>query len=188
MSLASLPNLICVMRMLLAIPIVWALLEGYYGWTLGLFVVAAVSDALDGFLAKQFGWTSELGKVLDPVADKLLLVSVIITLTLVGMVPLWLTIVVVARDVVIGAGAGVYKWLFGPVEGQPTVASKVNTFFQLTYVIGVVASAAAPIVPQAWVMLLGATVLVTTVVSGVDYTATYVRKAVAVSRARRMAA
>ena len=188
MSLASLPNLICVMRMLLAIPVVWALLEGYYGWTLGLFVVAAVSDALDGFLAKQFGWTSELGKVLDPVADKLLLVSVIITLTLVGMVPLWLTIVVVARDVLIGAGAGVYKWLFGPVEGQPTVASKVNTFFQLTYVICVVASAAALIVPQAWVTLLGATVLVTTVVSGVDYTATYVRKAVAVSQARRMAA
>ena len=188
MSLASLPNLLCVMRMLLAIPVVWALLEGYYGWTLGLFVAAAVSDGLDGFLAKQYDWTSELGKVLDPVADKVLLVSVIITLTLVGMVPLWLTIVVVARDVVIGAGAGVYKWLFGPVEGQPTTASKVNTFFQLTYVICVVASAAAPIVPQAWVTLLGATVLVTTVVSGVDYTATYVRKAVAVSQARRTAA
>lgn len=188
MSRASIPNLLCVMRILLAIPIVWALVNGYYDWTLGLFVIAAVSDGLDGFLAKQYGWTSELGKVLDPVADKLLLVSVIITLTLVGMVPLWLTVVVVARDVLIGAGAGVYKWLFGPVEGQPTAASKVNTFFQLTYVIVVVAGAAAPIVPRAWVMLLGATVLVTTVVSGVDYTATYIKKAVAVSQARRAAA
>ena len=188
MNLASLPNLLCVMRMLLAVPIVWALVNGYYGWTLGLFVVAAVSDGLDGFLAKQFNWTSELGKVLDPVADKLLLVSVIITLTLVGMVPLWLTVVVVARDVVIGAGAGVYKWLFGPVEGQPTIASKVNTFFQLTYVICVVAAAAAPVVPQVWITLLGATVLVTTVASGVDYTAMYIRKAIAVTRARRAAA
>ena len=148
MSLASLPNLLCVMRILLAIPIVWALVNGFYGWTLLLFVIAAVSDGLDGFLAKHYGWTSEVGKVLDPVADKLLLVSVIITLTLVGRVPLWLTVVVVSRDVIIGAGAGVYKWLFGPVEGQPTAASKVNTFFQLSYVILVVASAAAPLVPQ----------------------------------------
>lgn len=188
MSLAGLPNLLCVMRMLLAVPVVWALVNGYYGWTLGLFVVAAVSDGLDGFLAKHYGWTSELGKLLDPVADKLLLVSVIITLTLVGMVPLWLAVVVVARDLVIGIGAGVYKWLFGPVDGQPTAASKVNTFFQLTYVILVVASAAAPIVPLTWVTALGATVFVTTVVSGVDYTATYIKKAVVVSQARRTAA
>jgi cardiolipin synthase len=188
MSLAGLPNLLCVMRMLLAIPVVWALVNGNYGWTLGLFVIAAVSDGLDGFLAKHYGWTSELGKLLDPVADKLLLVSVIITLTLVGMVPLWLAIVVVARDLVIGIGAGVYKWLFGPVEGQPTTASKVNTFFQLAYVILVVASAAAPVVPLPWVTALGATVFVTTVVSGVDYTATYIKKAIVVSRARRAAA
>lgn len=188
MRLSSLPNLLCVMRMLLVVPIVWALVNGHYGWTLGLFVIAAVSDGLDGFLAKHYGWTSELGKVLDPVADKLLLVSVIITLTLVGMVPLWLTVVVVARDVVIGAGAAVYKWLFGPVEGQPTAASKVNTFFQLSYVILVVAGAAFPLVPQAWVTLFGATVLVTTFVSGVDYIGIYIRKAVVVSRARRQAA
>lgn len=187
MSLAGLPNLLCVMRMLLAIPVIWALVHEYYGWTLGLFVVAAVSDGLDGYLAKRFAWTSELGKVLDPVADKLLLVSVFITLTMVGMVPLWLAAVAIARDLIIGIGAAVYKWLFGPVDGHPTPASKVNTFVQLTYVICVVASAAVPMVPQVWVTALGAVVFVTTVVSGVDYVATYVGKAVVVSRARRAA-
>lgn len=185
MNLAGLPNLLCVMRILLAIPVIWTLVHGLYGWTLGLFVVAAVSDGLDGFLAKRYDWTSELGKVLDPVADKLLLVSVFITLAVVGMVPPWLAAIAVARDVVIGVGAGVYKWRFGPVDGRPTAASKVNTFFQLTYVICVVASAALPLVPPALVTALGATVFVTTVISGADYVATYTRKAVAVSRLRR---
>ena len=152
-----------------------------------LFVIAAISDGLDGYLAKSFGWTSEAGKVLDPVADKLLLVSVFITLTLLGLVPVWLAATVVARDLVIGIGAAVYKWLFGPIDGQPSRASKVNTVMQICYVICVVASAATPAVPDAWVLALGAATFVTTFVSGADYTMIYIRKAVAVSRERRLA-
>ena len=82
MNLATIPNLICLLRIALAVPIVWLLAEGRYEATLVLFAIAAVSDALDGYLAKTFGWATELGKVLDPVADKLLLVSVFITLDL----------------------------------------------------------------------------------------------------------
>jgi cardiolipin synthase len=188
MKLATLPNLICLLRIALTVPIVILLAEGRYGETLVLFAVAAVSDMLDGYLAKTFGWTSEVGKWLDPLADKILLVSVFITLAAIGLVPVWLAAVAVARDVVIGAGAGVYRWLFGPVEGRPTVPSKINTLVQLLYVIAVVWQAAFRSLPEWTVLGLGALVLVTTVVSGVDYVSTYVRKAAAVSRARRGAA
>ncbi len=81
---------------------------------------------------------AKLGKVLDPLADKLLLVSVFITLAVIGLVPVWLATIAVLRDVVIGAGAVVYKWLFGPLEGRPTVPSKLNTLVQLVFVIAVV--------------------------------------------------
>jgi cardiolipin synthase (CMP-forming) len=188
MSLSSLPNLLCVLRMLLAVPVVWTLVEGHYGWTLGLFFVAAVTDGLDGYLAKRFDWTSELGKVLDPLADKLLLVSTFITLTVIGLVPLWLTATVVARDLVISGGAGVYRVLFGPLDGRPTQPSKVNTLLQLAYVLGVVANAAWPaVLPDAVILALGAAAFVLTVVSGIDYVLIYARKARHVARARRLA-
>lgn len=187
MSLALLPNLLCVLRMLLAVPVVWALFGEQYLLTLGLLFVAAASDGLDGWIAKRFGWETELGRLLDPVADKLLLVSVFVAMTLLGLVPLWLAATVVARDVVIGVGAAVFRRHFGPLHGRPTWPSKVNTVFQLAYGLAVVAAAAA-LVPAPVVMALGATVFVTTVVSGVDYVVTYSRKAAAVARARRATA
>ena len=188
MSLATVPNLICVMRMLLAVPIVWLLGKGQYEPTLVLFAIAAVSDVLDGYLAKTFGWGSEVGKLLDPLADKLLLVSVFITLAWVGLVPAWLAAVAVARDVIISVGAAVYRWLFGPLEVRPTLVSKFNTLVQLLFVIAVVWRAAWPSFPASALTGLGALVLVTTVVSGADYVATYARRAIAVSRERRAAA
>jgi cardiolipin synthase len=188
MKLATVPNLICLLRIALTMPIVVLLAEGRYGQTLALFAVAAASDILDGYLAKTFGWTSELGKFLDPLADKLLLVSVFITLAVIGLVPVWLATIAVLRDVVIGAGAAVYKWLFGPLEGRPTVPSKLNTLVQLLFVIAVVWQAAFRNLADGFILGLGALVLVTTVVSGVDYVLTYIRKAIAVSRARRGAA
>ena len=185
MKLATIPNLICLLRIALTVPIIVLLAEGRYGQTLVLFAVAAASDLLDGYLAKTFGWTSELGKVLDPLADKLLLVSVFITLACIGLVPVWLAAIAVLRDVVIGVGAGVYKWLFGPIEGRPTMPSKLNTLVQLLFVIAVVWRAAFEDLPGWVIQGLGALVLVTTVVSGVDYVLTYTRKAIAVSRGRR---
>jgi cardiolipin synthase len=185
MKLVTIPNLICLLRIALTVPIVILLAEGRYRETLVLFAVAAISDMLDGYLAKTFGWTSEVGKFLDPFADKLLLVSVFITLAVIGLVPVWLAAIAVLRDVIIGAGAGVYKLLFGPVEGRPTVPSKLNTLVQLLFVIAVVWQASFRNLPDAMIEGLGALVFVTTVVSGIDYVQTYVRKAIAVSRTRR---
>ena len=185
MSLRQLPNLICIARILLVVPTALSLYYGDYRLTLLLFAVAAFSDALDGFLAKRFGWQTELGKVLDPLADKLLLVTVFIMLTVVGITPLWLTVLVVTRDVVIGAGAWLYTLLFGPLNGRPTAISKINTLVQLLYVLGAIAQQAFGWPPPPTVLVLGALVLITTSISGIDYVATYTRRARTVARTRR---
>lgn len=183
MSLAWLPNALCIARMLLVVPTTLALLAGRYELTLLLFGVAAISDGLDGWLAKTFGWTSRLGKILDPSADKLLLVTVFVTLTWIGLVPAWLTATVVLRDVAIVGGAIAYRLLIGYVEGHPTPVSKLNTLVQILFVLVAVAAAAWRTVPAALVATLGAAAFVTTVVSGLDYVVTYARDAWRTGRA-----
>lgn len=185
MSLRQLPNVICVARIALVVPIAQTLVSGDFITTLWLFAVAAASDGLDGFLAKRFGWATELGKFLDPLADKLLLVTVFITLAAVGHTPLWLAVIVVTRDVVIGAGAAVYARLFGPLRGQPTAVSKFNTGVQILYVLALVASLGMGWPPDPVVTALGAAVFATTMVSGIDYVITYSQRAAAVARGRR---
>jgi len=184
MSLRFLPNLLCILRILLIYPVAQGLLQGRFPAVLGLFAFAAFTDALDGFLAKRYDWTSELGKVLDPLADKLLLVSVFFCLAAVGLAPWWLAALVLLRDLVILFGALTFKWLFGPVHGAPTAISKVNTLVQIGFCLAAVAYAGFGLPGSAVVTALGALVLVTTAVSGIDYTLIYVRRAAAVSRAR----
>jgi cardiolipin synthase (CMP-forming) len=179
------PNALSILRMLLVVPVAWLLVSDHYRLTLGVFAFAAATDGLDGFLAKRCGWTSELGKILDPLADKILLVGVFITLAVLGVVPWWLATAVVARDVTITAGAIIYNWLYGELRGRPTAISKLNTLCQILYLLLVVSSRAADIAPQIAITVLGALVFVTTVVSGLDYVITYTRKAVEASRRRR---
>jgi len=184
-SLRQLPNVICIARIGLVVPIAHTLLVGDFVITLWLFALAAFSDGLDGFLAKRFGWITELGKLLDPLADKLLLVTVFITLAIAGHTPVWLTAIVVARDVVIVVGAAIYSWLFGPPHGSATIVSKINTGVQILYVLAAVASLGPGWPPAAVVVMLGAAVFVTTLVSGIDYVVTYSQRAAGVARARR---
>ncbi len=114
-----LPNLICVVRLLLVWPIVRALHAGADLAALVVFIAAAVSDGLDGYLAKR-RLDSELGKFLDPLADKLLLVAVFIECAWLGLVPWWLTAAVVARDVMIGLGALIFwLWFDRCADGRP---------------------------------------------------------------------
>ena len=177
MSLRWLPNAICVARMVLVAPIVIALLELEYGLVLALIVIAGGSDALDGYLAKTFGWRSRLGSLLDPAADKLLLTSVFLSLTYLGLVPLALTSIVVARDLVILVGAAAYQFLFGRLEGQPTVISKLNTACQLSFVLFTIMQAGFAWPPRMVLVLLGAFVVATSVVSGLNYVTTWSKRA-----------
>lgn len=172
-----LPNLICVLRLALIWPVLATLHAGHYLGALALFVAAAVSDGLDGYLAKRFRWTSELGKFLDPLADKLLLVAVFIECAWLELVPWWLTAAVVARDVLIGLGALTFRLWFGPLHGRPTLLSKVNTGAQLLYVMLVLLSAAEQLPPHEVLDAAALVTFATTVISGLHYVATFSRRA-----------
>lgn len=185
MNLRSLPNLISGMRILLVLPTVWALLHEQYGTALFLFFVAGVSDALDGYLAKRFDWTSRLGSILDPLADKSLLVSCYLVLGWQGWLPLWLVLAVLVRDLVIVLGAAAYHLLVGSVEMAPSLVSKVNTVLQIVLVLMVIAALGVLPIPQE---LVTATIYLTataTVLSGIDYVWTWSRLAFRAVRDRR---
>lgn len=136
--LRHIPNIISVLRILLVVPVVLLLLQRDYASALLLFAVAGVSDALDGFLAKHYGWQSRLGSILDPLADKLLLVCSFLSLGWLGLIPVWLVAAVMARDLIIVLGAGAFHLLYGRFEMQPTRVSKVNTVVQIVLVLAVV--------------------------------------------------
>jgi cardiolipin synthase (CMP-forming) len=113
--------------------VVWAITSGEMLIAFLLFVAAGISDAVDGFLAKRFGMTSELGAYLDPLADKVLIVSIYVALGISDAVPRWLVILVVSRDLMI-IGAVMLSWLVGkPVEVKPLMISKLNTAAQIFF-------------------------------------------------------
>ncbi len=178
-----LPNLICLLRIALIWPVVAAIAEGAYPRALLLFFVAAVSDGLDGFLAKRFHWTSELGKFLDPAADKLLLIAVLLVATWYGLIPHTLTGIAVARDVMIALGALIYMLGWGRLNGRALWSSKLNTLMQVLYVIGVVAHAAYGQPPARVLQVLGGAMLLMVLVSGYVYAALFTQRALAVTRA-----
>ena len=127
----TIPNAITIVRFLLVPAVIYALLAGRTDLALVGFVVAGISDGVDGFIARQFDQRSELGAYLDPVADKLLLVSVFVVLGYMGELPLWLVIAAVSRDALI-IGAVMLSSLMGrPVEMKPLFVSKANTAVQI---------------------------------------------------------
>jgi cardiolipin synthase len=179
-KLAYIPNAICFVRIALIVPIIGSLLAGNYSAALVLILLAGFSDGLDGFLAKRFDWRTRLGGILDPFADKLLLVSVFVALAWLEVTPLWLTAVVIGRDLVIVMGALAYNYLIGEVRPEPTRISKLNTALQLLYVLLVLTQAASALPLDVPVLLAGAGVMVSSVVSGLDYVLTWGGRARAV--------
>jgi cardiolipin synthase (CMP-forming) len=129
----SIPNLITLAR-ILSVPImVWAIMTGWMLAAFLLFLAAGVSDGVDGYLAKRFGMSSELGSYLDPLADKALIVSIYVTLGVSGEIPRWLVILVVSRDIMI-VGAVLLAWLVGkPLPMKPLLISKINTAAQIVF-------------------------------------------------------
>lgn len=165
----DIPNLISLLRMLLVMPLVAALLQQHYADALLIFTLAGISDALDGFLAKRNGWKSRLGSILDPVADKLLLMTSYLALAWLGLLPLWLVGVVVGRDLIIVLGAVAYHYTIRRFDLLPSRTSKINTVMQIALVLAVMLQHS--LLPGAGeaVHVLIYTVLVTTLASGVHY-------------------
>lgn len=127
----TIPNLITIGRLFLVPLVVWLIIDNQPDLAFWVFVVAGISDAVDGFLARQFDLRSDLGTLLDPLADKALLVSIYVTLTYIEALPIWITILVVSRDVFIIGGV-VLSWMLGePMRVKPHWSSKINTVLQI---------------------------------------------------------
>ncbi|MDP1866012.1 CDP-alcohol phosphatidyltransferase family protein [Bradyrhizobium sp.] len=171
----SIPNIITLGRILLVPVIVWAIASNQMAIAFALFIVAGVSDAVDGFLAKRFNMASELGALLDPLADKALLVSIYIALGTWGAVPGWIVILVVSRDIMIVA-AVIVSWLVGkPIPMKPLMVSKLNTVAQVAFASLVLASLGFGFNPTPYDLILMGFVTVFTLVSVSLYLMEWVR-------------
>lgn len=177
MSLRWLPNAISLFRIALVAPILLLILNARYEHALILFFIAGFSDGVDGYLAKRFDWHTRLGALLDPIADKVLVAGTFLMLVYTGHVPIWLAAIVILRDAVIVGGAAAYSFLVGPVDGEPTRISKLNTALELMFVLFVLSRAAFAWPAEISVTIIGAAVLVTVVISGVDYVWSWTRRA-----------
>lgn len=138
----TIPNLITVGRFLLVPLVIHALLSGQYGLAFAGFLIAGISDGVDGFIARHFNQQSDLGAYLDPVADKVLLVSVFIVLGFLEQLPLWLVIAAVSRDALIISGVILATIMGKPVEIHPLFVSKANTAVQIVLAAAVLGAMA----------------------------------------------
>jgi cardiolipin synthase (CMP-forming) len=171
----NLPNLITLGRILLVPVIIWAITSGQMAVAFVLFFIAGVSDAVDGFLAKRFNMQSEIGALLDPLADKCLLVSIYIALGLTADIPRWLVILVVSRDIII-IGAVIVSWLVDrPVPMKPLMVSKLNTVAQVVYAGLVLAALGFGFVFAPFDIILMSVVTVLTLLSVSFYLVEWVR-------------
>jgi cardiolipin synthase (CMP-forming) len=165
----NLPNLFTSLRLFSAPGVIWLILEDRWAFACWLFVAAALTDGVDGWLARRLNQATALGAALDTVTDKALGLGVLIVLSALGLVPAWATLAIVVRDVVVVLGAIAYKGVAGRLEIQPTVLGKANTvaeFAMLSLVLG----QEAGIVPgDRWLMPMFDLVFATTVASGIQY-------------------
>jgi cardiolipin synthase len=171
----SIPNLITLGRILLVPVVVWAIASGAMLAAFGLFLVAGISDAVDGYLAKRFNMASELGSYLDPLADKALIVSIYLTLGIAGTIPRWLVILVVSRDIMI-VGAVMLSWLIGsPLMVKPLLVSKLNTVAQIVFACVVLASLGFQFQADTLILVLMGLVAALSLLSIAAYVAEWVR-------------
>ena len=177
MSLSWLPNAISISRIALIVPILWLFVNEQFGWALGLFLGAGLSDGIDGYLAKKYHWDTRLGAFLDPAGDKLLIAWSYGTLAFLGYIPVWLAFIVIFRDVVIVAGSFMYHYLVRRLEGEPTRISKLNTGLEFVFLVLVIWKAGYDWPDDITITVLGAAVLVTVVISGYDYVSNWIRSA-----------
>lgn len=173
LSRRDLPNLITIFRFCMVPPVVWLLLHESFAAALVLFAVAGFSDALDGFLAKRYGWTSQLGERLDPLADKALLISSYMALGWLQIIPVWLVLLIILRDLVILVGAITYYFHIERMDADPTFLSKLNTLVQILFVLAMVFNQGIWPLPPAWTPVLIYSVVATTILSGMDYVWTW---------------
>ena len=167
--ISQIPNFLTLLRIGATPVLVLLLNDREYDLALLLFVLAGLSDGLDGYIAKRFGFVTRLGAILDPLADKMLIISTYIMLTVLDDIPFWLMVTVGFRDVLIVGGYLVLVSLDGDVDMRPSIVSKINTCMQLALVIIVLAHKAELWSLPVLINVSIAAVLATTVLSGAHY-------------------
>lgn len=178
MTLSLLPNALTLFRMIAVAPIVYWLLTGRYQAAFALALLAGISDLLDGFLARRFGWMTHFGGILDPLTDKLLLVSTTLALAWLGHLPWWLFALIVVRDLLIVSGGLYYHYRIEPiVTAEPTTLSKWNTLAQIVLIVTIMLGLAFPAWQWPWMDWLIAVVALTTAASGIQYVVSWSRRA-----------
>ncbi|CAC9444730.1 Cardiolipin synthase (CMP-forming), eukaryotic type Cls-II (EC 2.7.8.41) [uncultured Gammaproteobacteria bacterium] len=180
MSFSSLPNALSILRIILTVPVALTLLNHQYFLAMVLFFVAGITDALDGWIAKRYAFQTRLGSILDPVADKLLLVSSFIVLYIIGLLPLWLLALIFLRDLMIVSGTVGSFMGNGHAKNillTPSKLSKINTALQITLVLFLVTVQLYPAL-SSWATIFFIIVATSTVLSGADYIWIWTEKAI----------
>ncbi len=173
----NIPNLITVIRIILVPVIIILITSKSYASALWFFLAAGVSDALDGYIARRFDLRTTLGATLDPLADKILIIASVIALSRLGLLPVWLMLVVVCRDLIIAAGAVAWHLVIGPLEMSPLIASKVNTSMQVVMIFLVLWKASGMEGISVLLPFLFAMVLFFSLFSGFQYVFVWSKKA-----------
>jgi len=184
MDRKQIPNGITIIRLILILPVIFSLLIKQYEWTFYLFMLAGVSDALDGFLARRYQWTSRFGAIVDPVADKSLMTLTYLALGYLGHLPLWLVGIVIGRDLIIIIGAIVYKYMIEEPAFAATFISKLNTVLQMSLVVFILFNQVYDIIPEK-ILEIGMYVVASTTVSSLlDYVWIWGRRAWLIKRVK----
>jgi cardiolipin synthase len=182
--LQYLPNGLTILRLLLAFPLGWVILGEHFTWALVIGLLAGLSDALDGFLARRLNALSRLGAVLDPIADKILITTTFLCLAYIELIPWYLALAVIIRDLVIVAGAACYYTLIAPFEFTATRLSKANMFIQICFCVLVLLSQVETSIPSEAAVVGAAAVLFIAAASGFDYVMSWTIKAIQSGKAK----
>ena len=167
--LHHIPNTISIFRIFLVIPVIYYIWIDHWQTAFLLMLLAGISDGLDGYIARSYHWESELGATLDPIADKILLVCIFIVLSIKGIVPQWLVVLIVSRDAIIVTGLILYKLMTNELKINTLFISKVNTALLIVLVLLHMFNLAVSSVPELLFSIMTVMIVVTTIVSGALY-------------------
>jgi cardiolipin synthase len=176
--LQDLPNALTISRLLLAAPLGLLILREDFAWALGIGLFAGITDALDGYFARRLQAFSRWGAALDPIADKILITVAFLSFARVELIPWYLALLVISRDVIIVIGATCYYKLIGPFEFAATNLSKANMFVQISFCTLVLLAAVVPAISPMVVTVGSAAVLFIAAASGFDYIMSWTIKAI----------
>ena len=165
----NIPNLLTLLRIILVFPCAYNLYYDNHAIAIALFVLASGTDCIDGLLARKLSCQTQLGAVLDPLADKLLIVVLFSVLTLKGFLPSWFAAIVIIREFILLSGAAFYRFMFGPVIFVPTLMSKFNTCLLLFLLLLSLLQSMSIVVSTSFINYLLIMILATSIYSALDY-------------------